>query len=56
MALIWGVLPLESRDQHRIDTLAGMTEKKLLQERPLHAPCWTVRIEAKLMQALSKHL
>src|SRR6266478_4692420 len=33
MALIWGVLPLESRDQHRIDTLAGMTEKKLLQER-----------------------
>ena len=33
MALIWGVLPLESRDQHRIDTLAEMTEKKLLQER-----------------------
>jgi len=33
MALIWGVLPLESRDQQRIDTLAGMTEKKLLQER-----------------------
>jgi len=30
MALIWGVLPLESRDQHRIDTLAEMTEKKLL--------------------------
>jgi len=33
MALIWGVLPLESRDQHRIDTLAEMTEKKLLKER-----------------------
>jgi len=33
MALIWGVLPLESRDQHRVDTLAEMTEKKLLQER-----------------------
>ncbi len=33
MALIWGVLPLESRDQHRIGTLAEMTEKKLLQER-----------------------
>jgi len=33
MALIWGVLPLESRDQHRIDTLAEMTERKLLQER-----------------------
>ena len=33
MALIWGVLPLESRDQHRIDTLAETTEKKLLQER-----------------------
>jgi len=33
MALIWGVLPLETRDQHRIDTLAEMTEKKLLQER-----------------------
>ena len=33
MALIWGVLPLESRDQQRIDTLAEMTEKKLLQER-----------------------
>ncbi|HLZ13500.1 MAG TPA: pyruvate kinase [Candidatus Acidoferrum sp.] len=33
MALIWGVLPLESRDQHRIDTLAETTEKKLLRER-----------------------
>jgi pyruvate kinase len=33
MALIWGVLPLESQDPHRIDTLAGITEKKLLQER-----------------------
>jgi len=33
MALIWGVMPLESRDQHRIDTLAEMTERKLLQER-----------------------
>lgn len=33
MALIWGVLPLESRDANRIDTLAGITEKKLLQER-----------------------
>src|SRR5579859_4596901 len=33
MALIWGVLPLESRDQHRIDTLAETTEKKLLKER-----------------------
>ncbi len=33
MALIWGVLPLESRDQQRIDTLAEATEKKLLQER-----------------------
>src|SRR5882724_12014026 len=33
MALIWGVLPLESRDPHRIDTLAGITEKKLLLER-----------------------
>src|SRR5246127_53617 len=33
MALIWGVLPLESRDPHRIDTLAGITEKKLLEER-----------------------
>jgi pyruvate kinase len=33
MALIWGVLPLNTRDQQRIDTLAEMTEKKLLQER-----------------------
>ena len=33
MALIWGVLPLESRDQHKVDTLAEMTEKKLLHER-----------------------
>ena len=33
MALIWGVLPLESRDQHKVDTLAEMTEKKLLKER-----------------------
>ena len=33
MVLIWGVLPLESRDQQRIDTLAETTEKKLLQER-----------------------
>ena len=33
MALIWGVLPLETRDQQRIDTLAETTEKKLLKER-----------------------
>lgn len=33
MALIWGVLPLETRDQQRIDTLAEATEKKLLKER-----------------------
>jgi pyruvate kinase len=33
MALIWGVLPLNTRDQQRIDTLAEMTEKKLLEER-----------------------
>jgi pyruvate kinase len=33
MALIWGVLPLETRDQQRIDTLAEVTEKKLLKER-----------------------
>ncbi|HJZ64740.1 MAG TPA: pyruvate kinase [Candidatus Acidoferrum sp.] len=32
MALIWGVLPLETRDQQRIDTLAEATEKKLLKE------------------------
>jgi pyruvate kinase len=33
MALIWGVLPLESRDQQRIDTLAAATERILLRER-----------------------
>ena len=33
LALIWGVLPLETRDQQRIDTLAETTEKKLLKER-----------------------
>ena len=33
MALIWGVLPLETRDQQRVDTLAEATEKKLLRER-----------------------
>src|SRR5262249_38874025 len=33
MALIWGVLPIETRDQRRIDTLAEATEKKLLTER-----------------------
>src|SRR5579859_5228682 len=33
MALIWGVLPLETRDQQRVDTLAEATEKKLLKER-----------------------
>jgi pyruvate kinase len=33
MALIWGVLPLETQDQQRIDTLAAATEKKLLRER-----------------------
>src|SRR5262249_46366993 len=33
MAMIWGVMPLETRDQQRIDTLAEVTEKKLLKER-----------------------
>ena len=33
LALIWGVLPLETRDQQRVDTLAETTEKKLLKER-----------------------
>ena len=33
MALIWGVLPLNTQDQRRIDTLAEMTESKLLKER-----------------------
>jgi pyruvate kinase len=33
MALIWGVLPLDTGDHSRIDTLAALTEKKLLRER-----------------------
>ena len=33
MALIWGVMPLETGDHRRIDTLAALTEKKLLGER-----------------------
>jgi pyruvate kinase len=33
MALLWGVLPLETGDHSRIDTLAALTEKKLLRER-----------------------
>jgi pyruvate kinase len=33
MALIWGVLPLDTGDHHRIDTLAAVTEKKLLHEK-----------------------
>lgn len=33
MALIWGVLPLNTSDHRRIDTLAEVTEKKLLEER-----------------------
>lgn len=33
MALFWGVLPLEIRDPHQIDTLAEVASKRLLQER-----------------------
>jgi pyruvate kinase len=33
MALIWGVLPLNTSDHRRIDTLAEISEKKLLEER-----------------------
>ena len=33
MALIWGVHPVEIREQRRVDNLAEVSEKKLLQER-----------------------
>jgi pyruvate kinase len=33
MALIWGVMPKEIKDPHKIDTLAAISEKRLLEER-----------------------
>jgi pyruvate kinase len=33
MALIWGVMPAEIKDPHKIDTLASISEKRLLEEK-----------------------
>ena len=33
LALIWGVMPIETRDAQRVDTLAAISEKKLLEQR-----------------------
>jgi len=33
MALIWGVMPKNIKDPHKIDTLASLAEKRLLEER-----------------------
>jgi pyruvate kinase len=33
MALIWGVMPAEIKDPHKIDSLAAISEKRLLEEK-----------------------
>jgi len=33
MALIWGVMPAEITDPHKIDSLAAISEKRLLEEK-----------------------
>jgi pyruvate kinase len=33
MALIWGVMPARIRDPKRIDSLAAISEKRLLEEK-----------------------